>query len=360
MKTTAFILSLILLSATAFAQVGIGTNTPDASAALDVASTNKGLLVPHLTAAQRTAISQPATGLLVYQTDGTPGFYYNNGTPAAPQWFNLTNYTLQQNVNTNNKWISHNGSNSGLFMTAAGLGIGTATPDSRLTIQSAFNQAALSFRNPGGTTKWHWTLDNNNGFNLAQTGVADYRLYVQPTGRVGIGTVAPYGLLTIKALPNTRDMLSFQSGTGANKWHVALTGDNENLNIVETGVAEARFFVETGGNIGIGTNDPDAKLDVAGDIKYSGTLNMGLQYYPYTSTLPGNSRNSYSGTCPSGMQVVGGGGGHRDANSAQIDIVVNYNGPDPTYPTTTWRLSVSNNSGSSRAIRFYIMCAKVK
>lgn len=359
MKTTAFIVSLILLSATAPAQVGIGTNTPDASAALDVSSTNKGLLVPHLTAAQRNGISQPATGLLVYQTDDVAGFYYNTGTPAAPQWFNLTNYTLQQNINTNNKWISHNGGNSGLFMTAAGLGIGTATPDSRLTIQSAFNQASLSFRNLGGTTKWHWALDNNSGLNLAQTGVADYRLYMQSTGRVGIGTVAPYGLLTIKALPNTREMLSFQSSTGANKWHVGLT-DNEDLHIAETGVADARFFVETGGNIGIGTNNPEAKLDVAGDIKYSGTLNIGLQYYSYTSSLPGHYRNSYSATCPSGMQVVGGGGGHRDVNDAQTDIVVNYNGPDPTNPTTTWRLSLNNTSGSSRAIRFYLMCAKVK
>lgn len=243
--------------------------------------------------------------------------------------------------------------------TFAQVGIGTTTPDAGLTIQSAFNQASLSFRNPGGTTKWHWVMDNNSGLRLTQTGVADYRLYMQPTGRVGLGTVAPFGLLTIKALPGTSNMLSFQSSTGANKWHMQLT-DNGSLNVAETGVADARFFVEAGGNVGIGTDNPDAKLDVAGDIKYSGTLNIGMQYYAYTTSLPGHHRNSYTGTCPSGMQVVGGGGGHRDVNDAQIDIVVNYNGPDPTNPTTTWRLSVNNTSGSSRAIRFYIMCAKVK
>lgn len=359
MKAQTLLLSLFLLSATTFAQVGIGTTTPDASAALDVSSTNKGLLVPHLTASQRDGISLPATGLLIYQTDGVAGFYYNTGTPAAPQWFNLTNYTLQQNINTNNKWISHNGGNSGLYMTEAGAGIGTSTPDSRLTIQSSFGQASLSLRNQTGNTKWHWVMDNNTGLNLAQTGVADYRLYMQSAGRIGIGTNAPYGLLTIKALPGTSNMLSFQTSTGANKWHVNLTGNND-LNIAETGIADARFFVETGGNVGIGTSNPDAKLDVAGDIKYSGTLHMGLQYYAYTTSLPGHYRNSYTGTCPSGTQVVGGGGGHRDANDAQTDIVVNYNGPDPTNPTTTWRLSVNNTSGSSRAIRFYLMCAKVK
>ena len=359
MKTIVLILLLTLLSATTFAQVGIGTNTPDASAALDVASTDKGLLVPHLTALQRNGISQPATGLLVYQTDGVAGFYYNTGTPAAPQWFNLTNYTLQHNINTNSKWISHNGSTTGLFMAANGTGIGTSTPDSRLTIQTTFGQASLSFRNHAGSTKWHWGMDNNSGLNLAQTGVADYRLYMQSTGRVGLGTNAPYGLLTIKALPGTSDMLSFQSSTGANKWHVNLTTNND-LNIAETGVADARFFVEAGGNVGIGTNNPEAKLDVAGDIKYSGTLNMGMQYYAYTASLSGHSRNSYTGSCPTGMQIVGGGGGHRDVNDAQTDIVVNYNGPDPINPSTIWRLSVHNTSGSSRAIRMYLICAKVK
>jgi len=43
---------------------------PDNSAILDVKSTTKGLLVPRMTAVQRTAIVNPATGLLVYQTDG--------------------------------------------------------------------------------------------------------------------------------------------------------------------------------------------------------------------------------------------------------------------------------------------------
>jgi hypothetical protein len=39
-----------------FAQVGIGTTTPDNSAMLDVSSTDKGLLIPRMTKAQRDAI----------------------------------------------------------------------------------------------------------------------------------------------------------------------------------------------------------------------------------------------------------------------------------------------------------------
>jgi hypothetical protein len=58
----------------------------DSTAALDIKSTGKGILVPRMTAAQRAAIVSPAEGLLVYQTDGTAGFYYNKGTRLSPIW----------------------------------------------------------------------------------------------------------------------------------------------------------------------------------------------------------------------------------------------------------------------------------
>lgn len=55
--------------------VGVGTNTPDASAILEVSSTSQGFLFPRMSEAQRGAIASPATGLLVYQTDGDEGVY---------------------------------------------------------------------------------------------------------------------------------------------------------------------------------------------------------------------------------------------------------------------------------------------
>lgn len=63
-----------------YSQVGIGTNTPNPSAALDITSTTSGLLVPKMTQVQKNAIATPALGLLIYQTDGASGFYYYNGT----------------------------------------------------------------------------------------------------------------------------------------------------------------------------------------------------------------------------------------------------------------------------------------
>ncbi|MFT3911688.1 MAG: hypothetical protein QM737_19855 [Ferruginibacter sp.] len=65
--------------ATSWAQVGIGTTTPVPSAALEIKDTTRGLLIPRMTMIQRNAISTPATGLMVYQTDSTKGFWYFDG-----------------------------------------------------------------------------------------------------------------------------------------------------------------------------------------------------------------------------------------------------------------------------------------
>ncbi|MDG1385366.1 MAG: hypothetical protein P8P50_07505, partial [Flavobacteriaceae bacterium] len=83
MKQFFTLLAAVLLTATTFAQVGINNENPDASAALDITSTTGGLLVPRMTEDQRNIInspSNPATGLMVYQTDGATGFYYYNGS----------------------------------------------------------------------------------------------------------------------------------------------------------------------------------------------------------------------------------------------------------------------------------------
>ena len=67
------------------AHVGIGTSTPDTSAMLDIKSNNKGILIPRMTSTERLAISDPATGLLVFDTD-LSGFHFSDGT----NWINLS------------------------------------------------------------------------------------------------------------------------------------------------------------------------------------------------------------------------------------------------------------------------------
>lgn len=86
---------------------GIGTIDPNPSSLLDMVSTSKGILIPRMTKVQRDAIVSPATGLLIYQTNVNPGFFYFNGSSwtaistqdATKQLDNLTttavNVTLQ-------------------------------------------------------------------------------------------------------------------------------------------------------------------------------------------------------------------------------------------------------------------------
>jgi uncharacterized protein (TIGR02145 family) len=85
---TAALSLLSMLSLQLYCQVGINTDnsSPDNSAMLDVKSTSKGFLPPRMTKTQRDAMTSPATGLVIYQTDNTQGFYYYSGT----NWVSLT------------------------------------------------------------------------------------------------------------------------------------------------------------------------------------------------------------------------------------------------------------------------------
>jgi hypothetical protein len=151
MKKLFISIAISLLTLFSHAQVGIGTTTPDPSAALDIKSINKGILIPRLTKTQREQITAPAQGLLVYQTDADTGFYAFMGTKWSSlagdiQQSNLN--ILQSNLNTNGRYISGDGSDRGIFVSPAGnLGVGTSTPDKALTVLEGNEGFIASFEN---------------------------------------------------------------------------------------------------------------------------------------------------------------------------------------------------------------------
>ncbi|MBP8073269.1 MAG: tail fiber domain-containing protein [Bacteroidia bacterium] len=167
-------LLIMVLAMSASAQQGVSVTTdntpPDASAIFDVKSTTRGVLVPRMTLVQRNAIATPATGLLIYQTNGTTGFYYYNGTAwtaisAAAD--NLGNHTATTNLNlgTNSITNTTNITASG----TANLG-GNAYP----TVMGTSGQVLTT--NGAGLTSWGSVAGEsttaNNGLTVSGVNVA--------------------------------------------------------------------------------------------------------------------------------------------------------------------------------------------
>ena len=134
LKNNILIIIVIMLSynASLMAQVGINTTTPDPSSMLDIQSTEKGLLIPRMTLVERNNIPSPAQGLMVYQTDNTPGFYYYNGSTWSAIVAAEDDKWIVQGVNMYN-------ANTGK------VGIGTSSPDAPLDIEAT--NAAIDINN---------------------------------------------------------------------------------------------------------------------------------------------------------------------------------------------------------------------
>ena len=211
------------------AQEGVAINndgaSPDASSILDIQSTSKGVLLPRMTESQRTQISNVATGLLVFQTDGITGFYFYSGSG----WVSLS-------VNDDD-WIV---SGTSLYNNNSGnVGIGTSSPSNPLHV-----------------------------VNTATLGDDAYVARFQSTeGNVGI---TRYGGIHIDN-DNTAPMDGADWDT--DKWQISQR-DTDQLDIshgtpsnTNIPVANTLLRLTTSGDLGIGlgNTDPQARLDVNGN-----------------------------------------------------------------------------------------------
>lgn len=160
------LLSILMFPTCLLAQVGIGTTTPDTSAALEITSTNAGILMPRMTQVQRDAIGTPATGLMIYQTDNTPGFYYFDGTV----WTTFGGVDNDWTVSGTDMYNANTGN----------VGVGTNTPTTKLHIEDSgaagtiINQdfeSGLGSFTTGGDASWATQGTNvNSGANASGSG----------------------------------------------------------------------------------------------------------------------------------------------------------------------------------------------
>jgi len=133
-KVLIYIVVLLIVARETKAQTGIGTTTPNASAKLDISSTNKGFLPPRV-ALTATNIFAPVTGLsgatalataaglLVYNTATTtntpnnvvPGYYYWNGET----WIQISNGLIIDNTKSTGFTLAATDNNKVFLITAA-------------------------------------------------------------------------------------------------------------------------------------------------------------------------------------------------------------------------------------------------
>jgi hypothetical protein len=206
--------------------VGIGTTTPNSKSILELVSTTQGFLMPRMTTTQRLAIATVAAdrGLVVYDTD----------LGRVCTW-------------TGAAWDTGGG---GLT------GSGTAT-------QIAFWNGATSLTS---SSNLYW--DNTNS-------------------RLGIGAAAPSFILDISGTsgPRTRitSLDNFWAGylaqnnnrqyfMGVQGAFEAADGTNSGFHIYDNTASQQRLVIDYLGRMGINNFAPTERLDVGGNVKFSGAL----------------------------------------------------------------------------------------
>ncbi|MEQ8625324.1 MAG: tail fiber domain-containing protein [Vicingaceae bacterium] len=310
---------------------------PDNSAMLDVSSTNSGLLIPRMTLVQRNALVNPATSLLIYQTDNTPGYYFNSGTSATPVWTqlrtsgdNLGNHIATSNIQLGTNYLSGDGGNEGIRIDATGnVGIGTINPSSPLNVKQsvladASDGAFIDIQNGQGVFSSlsgirfkNNSIDGNVRYNAAvfhrintssdyqlnfavrlnalnNIDTSDIKMTINNNGNVGIGTTAPTNRLTVyqnSATPfmslksdGSNTLMRFEN-TGSNSadWtfgYLGNTGVNPGfMTFLRSGAH--RMVITNDGNVGIGTTTPNRQLH----INTTGTFSFSSFTTSATGTL---------------------------------------------------------------------------
>lgn len=274
---------LVMLSGLAsIAQVGINTDNsiPDPTSMLDIKSIDKGLLIPRMDSAQRVAISTPATGLMVYQTDGADGFYYYDGS------------TWDQIGGSDDDWY-FNG--SAIYRTGH-VGIGTNNPAFPIDIQGTNGPRLRVFSQDGyfagllsknntreffaGVQADYETSNATSGYHIYDNTAGARRMVIDELGNMGVGASNPTSKLDVRG-SNIDDGVVISVGNSDESHKLMLFGGRQNdpnpfiswkdgdplrFATDASGFTE-HMRIDGNGNVGIGTSTPEDKLHVKGNLR---------------------------------------------------------------------------------------------
>ena len=264
--------------------VGVGTLSPNGSAAVEVVSTTQGLLAPRMTKVQRDAIVAPATGLLIFQTNATPGFYFYTGaawTPISSKGANTSlsnlvstaiNQALLPNATggsgTTNYLPKFTGTttlgNSAIYESAGSIGIGTTSPSYKVDVRTTGTSTLMNISKAWtgtGTTNFPLLLVGNTYTFGYGTGIQAGGGQTGVKGTASNGDQTGYGIygLGFGATGDTYGVYGTASTTAGTSYGVYGT--------VTAGSGWAGYFVGKGyfsGNLGLGVTSAATRLQIDG------------------------------------------------------------------------------------------------
>lgn len=227
---------LFLFSKLVYTQIAINETGIDAvsSAILDVQSTNKGMLVPRMRSNQRTAITAPALGLLVFDTD-TNTFWFHTDT-----WQELTTGMPGTIAEADGKVIISSGVGIGVEEVTAKLHVmGSADDTSVLKVEGASDYANTTDLGPIGVNARAVIASGNSG----QRGIAGNF----EGGLIGLSAKATtlYGVL------GTSENAAGIFGSSLHGYGVQGSADNETAGVYGYGINNSAGIKGAGTSIGV-------------------------------------------------------------------------------------------------------------
>jgi len=224
MKNSSLLLTLFFAQLV-YSQVGVNTTNPDPSSMLDIASNDKGVLVPRVNLAnimtsQLDGTNTAATGLLIWNTNATTvggngiGFYFFNGTQWRPIRQTITDDQTIDNFSLNGTTLRLSLENDGQPLQTVNLASLVGTDDQNLTTPTLVGTTLnLGIENGTGTSINLATLQDGNTQNTLD------QAYDEGGSGVGRTITADNGAVVINGTDGFQNTGIFGSGAT-----LALTG----------------------------------------------------------------------------------------------------------------------------------------